>query len=294
MLLHAASSLARQPGAALGTFQDGVDAVADLGMHNRALLGRGEQPPPGFFSAPRASFNGTVSNRKRFTSLTVPLHDVKLVGRVYEATVNDVILACVSGALRRLLAARGERLQSSLAAMVPVSTRPPGEGEELGNQISGMLVSLATDVDDPVARLDAISESSRVAKEQEKLHRGRLVGDLAQMAVPALVSRLARAMSGTRVFDKMRPPFNVVVSSVRGPDFSLFCAGSPVVDMFPVGPIAEGVGVNVTVLSYLDRVHFGLFACRRLLPELHELGPYVDDALAELVVRALDARGATA
>ena len=294
MLLHAASSLARQPGTALGTVQAGMEAVADLGKHNRELLGRGEQPPPGFFSAPRASFNGAVSNRKRFASLTVPLQDVKLVGRVYEATVNDVILACVSGGLRRVLEARGERLHASLAAMVPVSTRPEGQGEELGNQISGMLVSLATDVDDPVARLDAIAESSRAAKEHEKLHRGRFLGDLAQMALPAFVSRLARAMAGTRVFDKVRPPFNVVVSSVRGPDFSLFCAGSRVVDMLPVGPIAEGIGVNVTVLSYLDRVHFGLFACRRLFPELHELGSHVDEALAELVACALDARGATA
>src|SRR5580698_5318910 len=110
--------------------------------------------------------------------------------------------------------------------MVPVSTRSDGETEELGNQISGMLVSLASDNDDPVARLDAISESARGAQEQEKLHPGRFGGDLAQIAVPALVSRIARAVSGARLFDKMRPPFNVTVSSIRAPDVSLFCAGS--------------------------------------------------------------------
>ena len=256
--------------------------------------GRGEQPPPGFFGAPRTSFNGAVSNRKRFASLSVPLEDVKLVGRVFEATVNDVVLACVSGGLRRLLEARDEEVKHPLVAMVPVSTRPEGEGEELGNQISGMLVSLASDVDDPVLRLDAISESARVAKEQEKLHGGRFVGDLAQMALPALATRVARAVAGTRLFDKVRPPFNVTVSSVRGPDFSLFCAGSRVVDMYPVGPMAEGIGINVTVFSYLDRVYFGLLACRRLLPELDELAAHIDDALGELVACALDARGATA
>jgi diacylglycerol O-acyltransferase len=185
-------------------------------------------------------------------------------------------------------------VEHSLVAVVPVSTRPEGQGEALGNQISGMLVSLASDRDDPVARLDAISESARVAKEQEKLHRGRFLGDLAQIALPALTTRLARAVAGTRLFDKVRPPCNVTVSSVRGPDFSLFCAGSRVADLFPVGPIAEGIGVNVTVFSYLDRVHFGLFACRKLLPELEELGVHLDDALAELVVCALDARGASA
>jgi diacylglycerol O-acyltransferase / wax synthase len=294
MLRHAASSLSHQPSSALSTLQAGVEAVADLGMHNRELAGRGEQSPPGFFTAPRTSFNGAVSNRKRFAGLSVPLEDVKLVSRVFEATVNDVILACVSGGLRRLLEARGEVAEGPLVAMVPVSTRAVGETEELGNQVSGMLVSLASDMEDPVARLDAISESSRVAKEQEKLHGGRFVGDLAQIALPALTSRVARAVAGTRLFDKMRPPFNVTVSSVRVPDLPLFLAGSRVAATYPVGPMAEGIGLNVTAFSYLDRVYFGMLACRRLLPELDEVAVHVDDALGELVVCALDARGATA
>ena len=293
MLRHAASSLARQPGDALSTIHAGVEAVADLGLHNRDLLSRGEHPPPGFFAGPRTSFNGAVSNRRRYAGLSVPLEDVKLVGRVFEATVNDVILACVSGGLRRLLSERGEHPAQSLVAMVPVSTRPEDEAEELGNQVSGMLVSLASDVDDPVERLDAISESARVAKEQEKLHRGRFLGDLAQMTLPALASRVARAISGT-LFDKVRPPFNVTVSSVRVPEVTLFCAGSRVVGMYPVGPMAPGIGLNVTVFSYLDRVYFGLLSCRRLLPELEEVALHVDDALGELVCCALDARGASA
>ena len=135
---------------------------------------------------------------------------------------------------------------------------------------------------------------ARVAKEQEQLHRGRLLGDLAQMAVPALVSRMARAVAGTRLFDKVRPPFNVTVSSVRVPDVSLFCAGSRVAEIYPIGPMAEGIGVNVTVFSYKGRVTFGLLACRRLIPELAELAVHIDDALGELVGCALDARGATA
>ena len=294
MLLHAASSLTRQPGSALTTLQAGVEAVADLGMHNRELAGRGEQSPPGFFAAPRTSFNGTVSNRKRFAGLSVPLEDVKLVGRVFEATVNDVIMAAVSGGLSRLLEDRGETPDGSLVAMVPVSTRAEGEAEELGNQLSGMLVSLASDIEDPVARLDAISESSRVAKEQEKLHGGRFVGDLAQIALPALASRVARAVAGARLFDKVRPPFNVTISSVRVPDVPLFLAGSRVAGTYPVGPMAEGIGLNVTAFSYLGQVYFGLLSCRRLLPELDELAVHVDDALGELVACALDARGAIA
>jgi diacylglycerol O-acyltransferase / wax synthase len=292
LLRYAAGGLSRQPALALNTVQSGVGAMADLGMHNRELLSRGEVPPPAFFSAPRTSFNGAVSNRKRYATVSIPLDDAKLVRRVFKCTVNDVILAGVAGGLRRLLAERGELVAQPLVAMVPVSTRPEGEGAALGNQVSGMLVSLATDIEDPVARLDAIAESTRVAKEQEHLYRGNVVGDLAQMAAPALVSRLARAVAGTRLFDRMRPPFNVTISGVKGPDVSLFCAGSRVTSLHPVGPIAEGTGLNVTVFSYLDQLHFGLLGCRRLLPELEELADHMDDALGELVGCALDARGA--
>jgi hypothetical protein len=107
------------------------------------------------------------------------------------------------------------------------------------------------------------------------------------------VSRLARAVAGTKLFDHMRPLFNLTVSGVKGPDFPLFCAGSRVASMFPLGPIAEGIGLNVTVFSYLDQLQFGLLSCRKLLPDLDELATDIDDALGELMVRALDARGAT-
>ncbi len=292
MLRYAATSMSQQPGRALSTLNAGVEVIADLGMHNRELLRRGESSPPGFFSAPRTSLNGAVSNRKRFSSLSIPLEDAKLIRHTFGGTVNDVILTGVAGGLRRLLDGRGETAKHPLVAMVPVSTRPEDEGDALGNQISAMLVTLATDLDDPLQRLAAIAQSTKVAKEQEQLHRGRVLGNLAQISAPALVSRVARAVAGTKMFDRVRPPFNVMVSSIKGPDFSLFCAGSRVSALYPVGPVAEGVGLNVTIFSYLDQLHFGLLACRKLLPELDNLAVSIDDALGELVGCALDARGA--
>jgi WS/DGAT/MGAT family acyltransferase len=292
MLRYAATALTQQPARALATLDAGVEVVAELGMHNRELLRRGEASPPGFFAAPRTSLNGAVSNRKRFASLSIPLEDAKLIRRTFNCTVNDVLLAGVAGGLRGLLQARGEKVEHPLVALVPVSTRPEGEGDALGNQISAMLVTLATDVDDPVRRLAAIAQSTSVAKEQERLHRGRVLGDLAQMAAPGLVSRVARAVAGTKMFDRVRPPFNVMVSGVMGPDFSLFCAGSRVSALYPVGPVAEGVGLNVTVFSYLDQLHFGLLGCRKLIPELDDLAVSIDDTLGELVGCALDTRGA--
>jgi WS/DGAT/MGAT family acyltransferase len=302
LLRHAASSLSRQPAQAWAALQAGVEAVADIGAHSRAVRARGDAPPPGLFGAPRTSFNGSVSSRKRYATLTAPLEDVQLVRQTLGGTVNDVILAAVAGGLRRLLEWRGEDVERPLVAFVPVSTRdqPPAASRPdgsagapgLGNQVSGMLVSLATDVDDPVERLATISASARVAKEQEQIHRGRLLSNLAELALPGVMSRLVRAASGGRLFDRVPPPFNVVVSAVKVPDVTLFCAGSRVDALFPVGPITDGVGLNITTFSYLHQLEVGLLACRRLLPELHELAIGIDDALGELVACALDARGA--
>ena len=154
-----------------------------------------------------------------------------------------------------------------------------------------MFVSLATDLDDPVERLAAVARGTLVAKEQERLTGGRLLADLAEVSPPALASRAARWASGLGIFNRL-PLCNVVVSGVPGPDFSLWCAGSRVAALYPVGPVADGVGLNVTAMSYRESVHFGLLSCRRLVPDVADLAVLLDDALGELVGAALDARGA--
>lgn len=285
LLRYAAGSLVHQPGVVLEAAHHGMLAIADVGAHNRQLAERGQAPPPSPFRAPRTSLNGEISSRRRFASLSVPLEDLQLVRRAYGATVNDVVLAAVGGALRRLLAGRGEWPRDPLVAMVPVSTRRPDD-VTVGNRVSGMLVSLATDLADPVERLRAISAGTPVAKEQERLTAGRLVDDVAQMAAPLLSSRIMRWASGLRLFDRMPPLYNVTVSNVPGPPVPLWCARGRVVSVVPVGPVANGAALNVTALSYQGTVGFGLLACRRMLPEVQDLAIMVDDALAELVQAA--------
>ncbi len=212
----------------------------------------------------------------------------------FGCTVNDVILASVAGGLRRLLSMRSERPDGALVALVPVSGRSAGIAPsgvagtgELGNKITGMLVSLATDIDDPVERLMAIASSSHAAKEQETLTGSQLFHDVTQIAPPAIARGLMKLARGLGVFDRLPPLFNATVSSVPGPDFSLWCAGSRVVAVYPVGPITEGSGLNVTTMTYMSSVYFGLLGCRRLVPEIQDLAILVDDALGELVNSAL-------
>jgi len=124
---------------------------------------------PGPFQAPQTSLNGAISGHRRFAFLQAPLDDIQTVRRVFGGTVNDVVLAGVSGALRRLLSDRGEILDEPLVAMVPLSTRSSADAGILGNKVHAMLVSLATTVDDPVERLRVISSGTRLAKEQARV-----------------------------------------------------------------------------------------------------------------------------
>ncbi len=284
---HALGGLARQPETVLGVLQRGVDTVVGVAEHNQRLAEVGQRPPPSPFRAPRTSLNGSLSDRRRLATLTLPLQDAKLVRSAFGGTVNDVVLAGVAGAVRRLLERREETPTGSLVALVPVSTRDEEERGALGNRVGGMLISLATELDDPVARLVTIARGTAEAKAQQPMTGGRLVEDLARMAPPVVASRLARWAAGLRVFDRLPPLANLTVSSVPGPPMGLFCAGARVVALYPIGPVAEGMGLNVTAMSYEDTLYFGLLGCRRLVPDVQDLAICLDDAFAELVAAAV-------
>jgi diacylglycerol O-acyltransferase / wax synthase len=308
VLTHAASTVARSPEAVVATFQRGVDTLVDVAGHNQRLAERGSVPPPAPFSAPRSPFNGTLSSRRHYVTASVALERARQVARTLGVTVNDVLLAGVAGALRQKMQQSGGDLGQSLVALVPVSTRsrsprrrttagaPGSDGAaapvDLGNRISGMLVSLSTDVDDPVDRLQAVAAATAVAKEQERLTGGRLLSDVAQLVPPAVMSRLARWATAPVMGRRLRPVCNVVVSSLPGPHATLWCAGSRVSAVYPVGPVAAGVGLNVTCMTYQGVGYIGLLACRKLVPDLRELGSMLDDSLGELTKAAAELEGA--
>lgn len=287
LIAGALSSLARQPEKALSALRRTVVAVRGLSERNRRLREEdGVAPPPAPFTAPRTSLNGAISPHRRFAFAQAPLDEVRAVKDVYGGTVNDVVLATVSGALRRLLAERGEQPRGSLVAMVPMSTRSPADAGTLGNKVHAMLVSLATSVRDPVERLRAIAEGTRLAKEQSRVLSEDLLREWAQLAVPALSTRLAQLTGNLRLFDHVPPLSNVLVSNIPGPDVPLWCAGHRLVAVYPVGPLADGVGLNVTVISYAGTLYVGVLGCRALVPEVAQVAQHVSDSLGELVKAA--------
>ena len=226
--------------------------------------------------------NTSITPHRRFAFAEVSLDDVKMVKNALGGTVNDVVLAVCAGALRRYLSEKGEEPESSLVAMVPISVRTKGERGSMGNQVTAMLVSLATSIDDPVERLHAISRGVTLAKDQEKAIGVDTLTNWAEFAAPAVAARAARLVSNMRVFDRVRPLFNVVISNVPGPNVPLYSVGARMVAIYPMGPVAEGVGLNITVMSYMGSMYFGFVAGREAVPGVDTISRHVVDALEEL------------
>ncbi len=281
LLGYAASSLARQPvrvAKALTRTATAALAVRRLGQASTSPV-----LPPAPFTAPRTSFNGALTPRRSYAFTSLDLPTVKAVKAAAGSTVNDVVLALCSGALRRYLDQRGEEVDSSLVAMVPVSVRTEDEKDAMGNKVSMMLCTLASDLDDPTARLDAIHECMSEAKEQQKLIGADTLQEWVEFAAPAVAGRAARLYSRMRLADRHRPLFNVTISNVPGPPFDLYSAGAKLDAYYPVGPIIDGTGLNMTVMSYRDQLDFGLLACPDVFDDVWGLADGLHLALADLV-----------
>jgi diacylglycerol O-acyltransferase len=281
LLSYAASSLARQPMRVARAMSKTAGAAMAVRRLNRSEPNL--TPPPSPFSAPRTSFNTAISPRRSFAFTSVSLPTVKAVKNAAGATVNDVVLALCAGALREYLDEHGEHPDAPLVAMVPVSVRSEDEKDAMGNRVSSTFTSLATDVDDPVERLKVIHECMAEVKVQQQAIGADTLGDWAEFAAPALAGRAARLYSRTRMADRHRPLFNVTISNVPGPAFPLYSIGARMVSNFPVGPIMDGGGLNMTVMSYLDQLDFGLQACPDVLPNVWSLAEGLQHALEELV-----------
>ncbi len=245
------------------------------------------QPGPLPFRVPRAPWNGTISAARRCALVAFPLEDLLAVRAALGGTVNDVLLAAVGGALRPLLEVPDGGRAAGLAAMVPVSVRPAGPaGERHGNRVTATMMPIGTDVDGPAERLAAVAAASAAAKRRAGLVGEEVVRGWSELAVPALLSRLTRVAANLRVFDRLPPAANVMVSNVAGPAAALYLGDARVVALFPFGPVADGIGLNVSALSYGGTMHVGLIACRDRLPDLDGVATGLRDAVTDLVKQA--------
>jgi WS/DGAT/MGAT family acyltransferase len=281
LLTYAATSLARQPvrvAKAVARTTTAALEVRRMGQRSSASV-----LPPAPFSAPRTSINTALTPRRSYAYTSLDLPTVKAVKHAIGCTVNDVMLGLCGTALHDHLVDRGDELDGPLVAMVPVSVRSDDERDSMGNKVSSMLTSLATDVADPIERLQVIHEVMNEAKGQQQAIGADTLQQWSEFAAPALLGRAARLYSRMRWADAHRPLFNVTISNVPGPGFPLFSAGARLLANYPIGPIFDGGGLNMTVMSYLDQLDFGLLACPDVVDDVWSLADGLHAALDELV-----------
>jgi WS/DGAT/MGAT family acyltransferase len=227
--------------------------------------------------APKTSFNGPISPHRRFAFGQLSLDRVKAVKNELGITVNDVVVALCASALREWLLERDELPKDPLVAMVPVSVRTDEEKAAFGNRISAMIVPIPTHVKDPKRRLMRTHELLRSAKEHHAALPASLLTDATSFIPPAVAARAARMT--VEVLSRTRPPLNVVISNVPGPRDPLYLAGAQLQANYPVSVVVDGVGLNMTVMSYRDHMDFGIVADRE---QVDDVWPLMDSAAAAL------------
>jgi diacylglycerol O-acyltransferase len=225
-------------------------------------------------SAPMTPLNRGLGPNRSYAMLRADLADIKRAGKEYGGTVNDVILAAVTGMLRRYLLSAGEDIGKPLVAVVPVSVRK--EGEEGGNRISTVLVDLPVAEENPLRRVAMINATMTRLKDSAAVRAGALIVGASGWAPPLVSGGLARAMGNVRAF-------NLVVSNVPGPQQPFYLNGHRLLEAYPAVPLNPGnQGLSVGVLSYDGGVHFGLLADRDLDPAVEIAAGHLRAGLDEL------------
>ncbi|HUO47375.1 MAG TPA: wax ester/triacylglycerol synthase family O-acyltransferase [Acidimicrobiales bacterium] len=245
--------------------------------------GEGVTPPVAPFTAPRTSFNATITGRRSVAFTSVSLADIKKVKNVFGVTVNDVVTAVVGGALRHYLDDRGELPERSLIAVTPISVHGQTGPDGGTTRLSVMFSTLASDVADPAARLETVAAANDQAKDIHRMVGADTLMRWAGLFWPNAFALGARLYSDLHVADHHPVVHNLILSNVPGPPVPLYFGGARLVGLFPLGPIMDGAGLNVTVLSEEDRVGFGLIACPDLVPRVWDVAAAIPVALDELL-----------
>jgi WS/DGAT/MGAT family acyltransferase len=216
---------------------------------------------------PRTRFNGTVSPYRVFTGINVPLADIKAIKNAVEgATVNDVAIAIVGGALRRYLEDKKELPPQSLVAMAPVNVRNPKD-EAGGNIVSTMAVKVYSEVEDPRARLEAVHRGTNSAKALNNAIGAKSMTDYAQFIPSTLTAQAARLASRWHLANQISPFYNCVITNVPGPQVPLYCAGARMITNYGTGPCADSLGLFHVISSYCGGFTVSATCCREMMPD---------------------------
>lgn len=266
--VNSVSGAAGQAGAA-------VKAVARLGRPDGPRIFPTTQAPP-------TPWNKSITSHRRFAMRTTSLANVKALKNATGGTVNDIVMAICAGGLRQYLLSHDALPERPLRAMVPVSTRTGDEDDPWTNRVSALVAELPTNCADPLERIARCREAMQNAKRTLDMVPADELVDLTQLSTPVLTTSAVRLASRLRLADRFAQPFNLVISNVPGPRQPRYIAGARLCHQFPVSIVTDGQGLNITVVSYLDRLDFGFIADRDLVPDVWDLADMHIDEIGRL------------
>jgi diacylglycerol O-acyltransferase len=266
-ILRGARAATRAPRRILkeaGNFLEGIGALAWAGLN----------------PAPRSPINVPIGPHRRYEWVRASLDDFKTIKNALGGTINDVVLAVVSGALRRFLEHRGVDVRGlEMKAMVPMSTRAEKDRGALGNQVTAMAAPLPVYEEDPVVRLQIVRMAMQDVKESKQAVGAEMIVQLSGFAPPTILAQAARLQAQQRFV-------NVLVTNVPGPQFPLYSRGHKMLDLFPMAPLAANQALGIAVMSYNGQFGFGLIADFDALPDVGVVAEGLEKSIAELLTEA--------
>src|SRR6188768_3207308 len=222
--------------------------------------------------SPSTILNKAISSERSFAGVSISLSRAKALAKQSGGKLNDVVLALSSGVVRRYLVERGALPAKSMTAAVPISLREEGN-TDANNQVFGMICSIATNIENPKERLEAIIAQSTKSKEMSHPLRAFMpqVSNISMLGAPILVQIMALLYSRSSLSDVLPPAANITVSNVPGPRQTLYAAGAELLHIFPVSISVHGMALNITVQSYHDQLDFGFIAGANIIPHVQVL-----------------------
>jgi diacylglycerol O-acyltransferase / wax synthase len=250
-----------------------------------AAAGVVEAFAPAFSPTSRTPLNVEVGPHRRFDWTEMRVADLKAVKNVLGGTLNDVVLATVSGALRSFLTQRGlDPDELDVRSLVPVSVRSHDERGHLGNRVTQLTVPLPVNLKDPVKRLQTVREATAGVKESRQALGGEVLTAISEWTVPNLLVQAVRLAARAR-------PYNLIVTNVPGPQIPLYLLGALMQTSYPVVPLFANMALVIGLFSYNGGLYWGLNADWEQIPDLHDFVLALERAFHELQEAAHTAAG---
>jgi WS/DGAT/MGAT family acyltransferase len=277
------TSLVKELPGAVGTLGGAARTALQNGALNSVLNGLfgGKGGSGNLALAPKTAFNASVTTGRAFAAVSLPLAELKAIGKAHDATVNDMVLMVVSTALRRHLGKKHTLPKKSLIAAVPISLRASGDTSS-DNQASLSLISLGTHIADPMQRLEHIRNASRSMKSTLGSVKSVLPTDFPSLGLPWLMEAAASLYGKAKVADRIPQVANVVISNVPGPPMPLYLAGARMLTNHPTSIVVHGMALNITVQSYSGALDFGLMADAEAMPDVKAFAQAIEVSFDDL------------